>query len=63
MKPRPRTATAEPEHPAIARAREYGIDVGRLRAMLSRSPEERLRSLEESLHFFERARPTGRRVC
>lgn len=53
----------EREPLAIRRAREYGIDIGRIRAMLDREPEERLRSIDESLRFFRMARPTGRRPC
>jgi hypothetical protein len=53
----------KPEPFAIRRAREYGVDVGRLRAMLQRTPAERLRSLDESLRFFQLVRPTGRRPC
>lgn len=69
--PNPRTELMQPkdsniierEPLAIRRAREYGIDVDRIRVMLEREPEERLRSLDESLRFFQMAQPTGRRPC
>lgn len=38
--------------PAIARAREYGIDITLLEAMLDRTVEERLRMLDANLRFI-----------
>lgn len=60
----PRDADDADRQPlAIRRAREYGIYVDRIRAMLELDAEERLRSLDASLQFFDTARPTGRRAC
>ncbi len=44
--------------PAIARAREYGIDITLLEAMLDRTVEERLRMLDENLQFVQALRPS-----
>jgi hypothetical protein len=37
---------------AIARAREYGVDIGLLEENLKRTPEERLRRLSEDAEFL-----------
>lgn len=43
--------TLPQDTPAIARAREYGIDITLLEAMLDRTVEERLRMLDGSVRF------------
>ncbi len=42
--------------PAIARAREYGIDITLLNSMLNRTVEERLQALDADLRFFHSIR-------
>ncbi|MBI4499800.1 MAG: hypothetical protein HY700_01440 [Gemmatimonadetes bacterium] len=44
---------------AIARAREYGVDISLLEENLKRTPEERLRNLEEAVEFLKNVRVTG----
>jgi hypothetical protein len=50
------------EDPVLLRAREHGIDIGLLKSMLQRTPAERLRMLDEEIHFFQEIdRARGRR--
>jgi len=44
----------------IALAREHGVDLGLLRASLRRTPEERLRRLDDDLAFVRSMRGAGR---
>ena len=50
---RPRRGSGDP----VAAAEAYGIDVSLLRENLQRSPEARLRRLEEAKEFLRAARP------
>lgn len=50
---RPRRGAGDP----VAAAEAYGVDVGLLRENLRRSPEARLRRLEEAKEFLQAARP------
>ncbi|NIN10138.1 MAG: hypothetical protein GTN62_01650 [Gemmatimonadales bacterium] len=43
----------------LAGAREHGVDIGLLESSLRRSPEERLRRLDEDLAFLRSARVVG----
>jgi hypothetical protein len=52
------------EHVHIRRAREYGIDVDRIRSRLALTPEERLGQLEANLAFLREVHAgSPRRPC
>ena len=44
---------------AIAAARAYGVDISLLEESLKRTPEERLKRMDEALEFFKSARVIG----
>jgi len=57
---RPRGRKPSRRGSAIARAKAYGIDVTLFDSALRRSPEERLRLLDENMQVMRRLRDTAR---
>lgn len=50
------------EDPALVRARNHGVDLSLLQSMLGRTPDERLRMLDDEIRFFQEIdRGRGRR--
>ena len=58
--PRRRGRWRQPGRDALAAARDYGVDLGLLRASLALSPAERLERLDENVTFLGAVRPVVR---